>query len=159
MSDSRPTPEITEAAARLIVGTSRDYTMDTRHEIPAQFQGWFAAGHQIPEAITGAVYGVSYNADGKGAFSYAVGVEVEGRPATLPDGTCIVTTDGGPHAVLRVYGPVAELPGNFDWLFSTWMPQAGFAPRPGAVYEMYPEDPRNGPDGMAYEIWAPVTPT
>ncbi|WP_238365525.1 GyrI-like domain-containing protein [Mesobacterium pallidum] len=158
MSDSRPDPEIVEAAPRLIVATSRDYTMDTRHEIPAQFQGWFAAGHEIPEAVGDAIFGVSYNADGQGAFSYGVGVEVEGRPATLPDGTCILTTASGPHAVLRVFGPVTDLPGNFDWLFSTWMPEHGKTPRAGAVFERYPDDPRNGPDGMAYEIWAPIQP-
>ena len=149
-------PIVAEAPARLILAISRAYSMQTRDRIPGQWQAWFDAGYKVPEARPGAMYGVSYKADGAGNFHYAVGVEVDGIPDTLPDGTCIVTLEAGPHAVLRRFGPVADLPGAFDWLFATWLPASDWAPRPGAVYEVYPDDPRNGPDGMAWEIWAPV---
>lgn len=69
----------------------------------------------------------------------------------------MITLSAGEYAVLRAFGPVADLPARFDWIFSTWLPQADVAQREGAVFEFYPEDARNGPDGIAYEIWVPVT--
>lgn len=139
-----------------IVGTSQAYTMQTRHEIPAQWSAFFQAGYEIPDAKPGAMFGVSFAADGQGGFRYGVGVEVAATPDQTPDGTCVMLLSEGDYAVVRAFGPVAELPAQFDGLFSQWMPASEFVPREGAVFELYPDDPRNGPDGMAYEIWAPV---
>lgn len=142
---------------RQIVGIARDYSMETRGEIPRLWQTFFQTGYEIPNAVSGATYGVSYMANGKGDFRYAVGLEVNPVPEVLPDGTCTVTLSAGDYAVFRQFGPMSELPANFDRLYSEWIPAAGCVPREGAAFERYPEDPRNSPEVMAYEIWAPVT--
>jgi DNA gyrase inhibitor GyrI len=67
-----------------------------------------------------------------------------------------VRLSGGKYAVLRAFGPMADLPASFDGLFSDWLPNSDCRQRAGAVFERYPQDARNGPQGMAYEIWVPV---
>ena len=141
---------------RHVVGMARDYTMQTRDQIPQLWQAYFAAPPAVSDAVAGAMFGVSFMADGQGAFRYAVGVEVGQAPDAVPPGTWHVVLDGGTYAVLRTFGSVSELPRNFDWLYTQGIAGAGATPRNGAMFEVYPDDPRNGPDGMAYEIWAPV---
>lgn len=158
MTDPAPVLDFETCPARTVVGTARDYTMDTRHAIPAQWQAFFSAQYDIPGALTGAMFGVSFMADGQGAFRYGVGVEVDGPADDLPDDLCAITLSEGDYAVLRHFGPVSDLPGQFDRVFSEMLPAAGRVPRDGAVFERYPDDPRNGPDAMSYEIWVPVAP-
>lgn len=141
---------------RHIVGVAAEFTMATRGEIPQLWNAFFAADHKIAKAVPGAMYGVSFNADGEGNFSYGVGIEVQEKPDETPAGTCRMWLSEGKYAVRRVFGPVTELPGQLDALFSDWLPSSGYALREGAVFERYPEDARNGPEGMAYELWVPV---
>ncbi|MCA0873980.1 GyrI-like domain-containing protein [Seohaeicola saemankumensis] len=155
MTDAEPVPEIETSGARCIVGTARSYTMQTRNRIPEQWQAFFEAGHQISDAVDGAMYGVSFDGDENG-FRYAVGVEVAQRPEVLPEGCCAVTLSEGAYAVLRLFGAPSDLPRHFDWLLNNWLAASPYSYRDGAMFELYPEDARNGPDGMAYEIWMPV---
>ena len=109
-------------------------------------------------AVEGAMFGVSFGADGQGGFRYAIGVEVDPVPDSLPEGCCAVSLSAGTYAVLRRFGPIAGLPHAMDQMFSVWLPNSAFTQREGAVFERYPNDERNGPDGMAWEIWVPVEP-
>lgn len=156
MTTQRQDPQIVTATRRQVVGTAGDYTMDTRHTIPAQWQAYFAAGHVVGNAVPGAMFGVSFKPDSDGGFRYVVGVQVDPVPNDLPEGCCAVTLAGGKHAVLRAFGQMAELPQSFDSLFTDWLPHSDYRQRAGPVFERYPDDPRNGPQGMAYEIWLPV---
>lgn len=142
---------------RYVVGTVGDYTMETRNQIPQQWADFFAVDFQIENVIQGAMFGVSFGMDADGGFQYGVGLEVSARPDTLPDKLCLITLSSGDYAVQRAFGPVTDLPTVFDEVYSKGIPAAGLGVREGAVFECYPDDPRNGPDGMAYEIWAPVT--
>lgn len=151
-------PQIETAPLRHVVGTVRAYDMAHRSEIPAQWTDFFDAGYQIPGALPDAMFGVSFDADEAGNFRYAVAREVSTPPGALPDGLCVVTLPPGRYAVLRRFGPVARLTADYDRLFGEWLPASDHHIRDGAVFERYPEDPRNGPDGMAYEIWVPVRP-
>ncbi|MEC3861498.1 GyrI-like domain-containing protein [Mesobacterium sp. TK19101] len=153
-----PSPEVIEMPQRVLVGQGDRYTMETRDKIPAQWEAFFAAGYDIANAVPGAMFGVSTEADGNGGFRYFVAREVSELPATLPEGTCAVTLSSGTYAVLRRFGPIFRLPQDLDWMFSDWLPASDYHQREGAVFECYPDDPRNGPDGMAYELWVPVTP-
>lgn len=149
-------PEIETAPERIVVGTVRSYTMANRAEIPDQWHAFFDAGYTIPGALPDAMFGVSFDADNAGNFRYAVAREVPSEPADLTPDLSAITLAAGDYAVLRRFGPVARIPADFDRLFSEWLPASDFHIREGAVFERYPEDPRNGPDGMAYEIWIPV---
>ena len=141
-----------------VVGMAQDFTMQTRGEIPLLWRRYFETAPAIRNAVPGGMYGVSFKADGKGGFRYGVGVGVDPVPGRLPKGTCKMVLSEGAHAVLRVFGPVADLPSSFDYLFSTWLPTSGFTQRDGAVFEYYPDDAANGPEAMSYEIWVPVEP-
>ena len=156
MSGSDLTPEFVTAPERTIVGTARSYTMDTRHEIGAQWQSFFDVGYDLPEAVPGKMFGASFSVDGKGGFRYAVAVEVTQLPETLPKEFCSVTLSAGLYAVVRRFGPISGLPQVFDQIFTDWLPGSDYAIRQGAVFEIYPEDERNGPEGTAYEIWVPI---
>ena len=156
MTTQRQQPEVETAGARHVVGIAGDYTMATRHAIPAQWQAYFGAGRRIENAVPGAMYGVSHMQDGQGGFRYVVGTQVDPLPDVLPEGCCSVRLSGGKYAVLRAFGPMTDLPASFDGLFADWLPHSDYRLRAGAVFERYPEDARNGPQGMAYEIWVPV---
>jgi len=148
--------EIVERPATLIAGIAGDFTMDTRQEIPKLWHAFFSAGYEIPERNEAAMYGVSFSMDGKGGFRYGVGVSVTKEPAKMGERMCMMHLSEGPHAVLRAFGSVTELPAKFDHMFGKWLPSSGHTQREGAVFERYPEDERNGPEAMAYEIWVPV---
>jgi len=144
-------------AERRVVALAGDFTMANRNQIPQLWTTYFQAGAEIEAAVEGAMYGVSFGADGHGNFRYGVGVEVSAEPLSLPDGFCLISLSAGDYAVLRAFGPVTKLPAMFDGLFERWIPENGFVPAPGAVFERYPSSDRNGPEAMEYEIWAPVT--
>lgn len=131
--------------------------METRHTIPVLWTTFFESQFDIPGQTDHAMYGVSFNQDGKGGFRYGVGVAVDAVPDTMAEGLCTMQLGAGPHAVLRAFGPVTELPQQFDRLFSSWLPSSDYEIREGAVFERYPQDARNNRDAMAYEIWVPVS--
>lgn len=148
--------ELVTAHKRVIAGRSGHFTMETRNQIPGLWQQFFSSPPELEGVIEGAMYGVSYGMSQDGGFEYAVGVEVVSEATKLPDGCCTVTLSEGDYLVLKAFGPVAELPQQFDHMFQELIPAKGLTPRPGAVFERYPDDSRNTPDSMFYEIWAPV---
>jgi len=149
--------EIVDRPATLIVGVARDFTMETRHTIPVLWSTFFEGGYDIPDQADAAMYGVSFNQDGAGGFRYGVGMAVEKAPDEMAEGLCTMELSAGPHAVLRAFGPVTELPQQFDRMFSSWLPSSNYEIRIGAVFERYPQDARNNREAMAYEIWVPVS--
>ena len=155
MSENFPEPEIGDHPERKVVALSGDFTMDTRHEIPALWNRFFSQPFDVDTHIPGAMYGVSYGMDGQGGFSYGVGVEAE-NPTNLPEGACVITLSKGTYAVFRQTGPISGLPGFIDHIYRVWMPASDYTPRHGAMFERYPDDPNNSAESMTYEIWAPV---
>ncbi|WP_133486104.1 GyrI-like domain-containing protein [Aliiroseovarius marinus] len=153
------TVELVLAPSRIVAGRSGRFSMDTRNQIPGLWQQFFTDPPEIENVIEGAFYGVSYGMTPSGAFDYAVGLEVPSTDEALPEGCCHVTLSEGDYLVLRTFGPVAELPQQFDRVFSELIPAKSLVPREGAVFERYPHDERNTPEAMAYEIWAPVQTT
>lgn len=152
-----PDPIFETMPQRILAADVRSYTMDTRHTIPLQWQAWFDAGYAVPTAVRGAMFGLSFATDASGGFRYGVGIEVSEAAADLPASLCLVTLSPGLYAVERRFAPIATLTTTFDSLFEEWLPGSGYTLRDGAVFERYPDDPRNGPDGMAWEIWLPVS--
>ena len=120
-------------------------------------EGFFDRSDLAALAQGKVMFGVSFAADGT-SFCYAVGVAVEkDETPPVPD-LHRITLSAGAYAVSRNFGPVSALPSRFDAMFSDWLPTSDHVQRGGAVFERYPPDPRNGADGMAYEIWVPVAP-
>ncbi|MGI9389387.1 MAG: GyrI-like domain-containing protein [Boseongicola sp.] len=149
-------PELLEMPERRGVVIARDFTMKTRDEIPTLFEAFFSRNVKIPSAETDALLGVSYNMDDKGSFRYGVGRVVHEFADAIPDGMEAVELVAGTYAVFRAFGQVSDIPEMFDWVFSSWFRESGFSITGDPVFERYPNDPRNGDNGIAFEIWSPV---
>lgn len=87
MTETAETLEIVTRREGHVVGVARDFTMGTRHQIPALYNEFFSAGYEIAHVTPGGVYGVSFGTDDTGAFRYGVGYGVEPVPETRPKGT------------------------------------------------------------------------
>jgi AraC family transcriptional regulator len=68
------------------------------------------------------------------------GVVIEaGTP--VPDGLERVVIPAGRHAVLHYVGPYSLMHAAYQWLYGTWLPASGEAPRDHPVFEEYLTDP------------------
>lgn len=141
---------------RIALVMARDLSSDRRSEIPGLFERFFASGVVIGDLADKALVGISFNMDEDGAFRYGVGRIVTRAPDSVPAGFETLTLPAGDYAVFRHFGPVSKLPPLFDRIFSEWLPESGYALREDPVIERYPDDERNGPNGMAFEIWVPI---
>ncbi|MBT8360835.1 MAG: GyrI-like domain-containing protein [Deltaproteobacteria bacterium] len=149
-------PEFLEVQEKRLVALSRDYTIETRKDIPELWNDFWAREWKLMGIEEQAAYGVSYSVRPDGRFSYAAGRNIDPIPEPLPEGACIVTLSAGRYAVFRTEGAVTEIPKLFDAIFSQWLPNSGEKQREGAVFERYPYDENASPKSMVYEIWVPV---
>ena len=152
-----PDPEFITQAEVELVALSRQFTMDTRTDIPAMWNDFWSRDWNLPGDQEQAAFGVSYDMSANGQFSYAVGLHFSPTPQNIPADACLVTLSAGRYAVFRNQGPVSELPTMFDTIFGSWLPNSGCQQRDGAVFERYPFSDDASPDNMAYEIWVPVS--
>ncbi|MEM7207930.1 MAG: GyrI-like domain-containing protein [Pseudomonadota bacterium] len=149
-------PEFLESTEKQLVALSREYTLDTRNEIPALWNEFWGIEIEVVGTEEQAAYGVSYEMQADGRFMYGVGRNIDPLPDPMLDGMCAVTLSAGTYAVFANKGPVSELPSIFDWIFTEWLPNSGKMHRDGAVFERYPYDDDASPESMSYEIWVPV---
>lgn len=65
--------------------------------------------------------------------------------------------DGGEYAVLRHLGPYAEMKASYDWLFGTWLPQAGREAADKPCDEIYVNTPMDAaPKDLITDIYLPM---
>ncbi len=150
-------PEFLEIQEKGIVALSREFTLETRKDIPLLWSEFWSREWHLMGDGEEAAYGVSYSVQPDGKFSYAVGLNFDSMPEPLPDGACVVTISGGRYAVFRNRGPVKEIPSLFDDIFGRWLPGSDETQREGAVFERYPYDDNASPENMTYEIWVPIS--
>lgn len=156
MATAFPTPDFADYPERSIVALARNFTKNTRSEIPALWQELWSREFNVANLVEGAAFGVSFDQTGDGGFRYGVGFE-SSSPQDLPDGACIITLAAGPYVVFRKRAPVTELPPLFDAIFNEWLPASDWQMRRGAVFERYPDDPAPESGAMLFEIWVPVS--
>ena len=149
-------PEFLEMQEKVIVLLSREFTLETRKDIPLLWSEFWSREWHLLGSGEQAAYGVSYSAQLDGNFSYAVGLNFDTKPEPIPDGACTVNLSEGRYAVFRNRGSVKEIPALFEEIFEKWLPASGEKQREGAVFERYPYDDNASPESMAYEIWVPV---
>jgi len=150
-------PEFLQAPERRLIALAREFSLDTRMEIPALWSEFWSREWDLEGEEEAVCYGASYGMQLDGQFTYAVGVNIEPLPETRPEDTCVVTLSAGRYAVFRQQGPVQEIPALFDSIFGSWLPESGETQREGAVFERYPYVEGCSPESMLYEIWVPVT--
>lgn len=150
-------PEFLDLPGCEIVALSGDFTVATRHKIPALWQDFWSRKWCFDGIEESAAYGISYAMCPDGRFSYAAGRYITPPPETLPLGACRLTLSAGRYAVFRDQGPVTDIPKLFDAIFMQWLPTSGEVQREGPVFERYPYHADASPEFMRYEVWLPVT--
>lgn len=65
--------------------------------------------------------------------------------------------EGGRYAILEHTGPYARLRAAYDWLYGTWLPNAGVELRNAPPLEVYVNDPKTTPSAeLRTDIWLPI---
>ena len=146
-------PDRIELKEMRIGGRNGRYQMGDTSGIGAQWQAYNDAGTTAGDVVPQAWYGVCHEFDGQGGFGYLCGMELRGSPAP---GTDIVTLPAGGYARFRVTGGLDLMPQVWAEIYSHWLHQPQWKPRPGPSVEFYPPefDAQTGAGG--YEIWVPV---
>ena len=153
-------PRLENGKALLIAGLRRNYTPETMHDLPAQWQLLVPHLGKIPGQIGRAAYGVSWCPENRPAISYLCGVEVSDFSSLTGEFT-IVSIPAQRYAVFSHREHVSRIRETIEAIGSMWFPESGqeLAARAGEApdfFERYTEkfDPRTGMGGM--EIWIPV---
>lgn len=137
-----------------IAGLNKSYTMETRSQIPAQWQEFAPRIGQVPGQVGGmTTYGVCWNFKGSCEFDYLCGVEVQGA---APNDLTLVKIPARRYAVVTHSGHVSTLPQTIDAVWSKWAPDAGLKIAKAPCFERYTEEfnPQSGLGGM--ELWVPL---
>ena len=147
---------IDKISTRRIVGASAHYTLESRVNIPAQWANW--EYRLVTDVKSNDVYGVSYDFEKPGEFSYICGYEVV-SDAKVPDGQSEVVLPGGAYAVFDHDGHVSEIAVIFDAIALGVALPEGVEMAPGPQFEFYDKDhdPKTGMGKV--EIWCPVRKT
>lgn len=84
---------------------------------------------------------------------------------TVPDGVTDTGTlrrtpvKGGPYAVALHRGPYAGIGGTYRWLLESWLPDSGYALRPGPGVEVYLNNPQDTQEAdLLTEVRLPLRP-
>jgi len=147
------TPQFLDEKELLIAGVNRTYTMQTRSEIPQQ---WEAFGYHIgttPGKVGENAYGVCLNVSKDGRFDYLTGVQVA-EDAKLPSDFTHVRLPARRYAVFAHTASVKKLPETIDTIWDKWAPDCGLKIAHAPCFERYTAD--FCPDGKGMEIWIPL---
>lgn len=152
---SIPQPRYEQCGPLDIVGLPKNFTSETRSQIPAlweRFAKWI--GH-VPHQVGNVAYGVIRNNDKGRGFYYMAGVAVSATTA-VPDDLRLVHLPLQDYAVFTHQGPVSQLFQTMCTIYQLWVPQAGDVLADAACFERYGEDfdPRTGLGTI--EIWLPI---
>jgi AraC family transcriptional regulator len=123
-------------------------------EIPLFWSEWLQHRYErnIPCKINEQqMFGVCA-ASASAVFDYIIGCEVKPR-AEVPPGFISYTVPGGNYAVFDAWEPVTEsVQKTWDYIFSTWLPEAGFEYTENDSFELY----YNENNAIRTEIYLPV---
>lgn len=85
----------------------------------------------------------------------AVSIKTEFPPAQK--GLDYFDVAPGRYAILEHTGPYARLRAAYDWLYGTWLPDAGVQLRDAPPLEVYINDPKITPSAeLRTDIWLPI---
>jgi AraC family transcriptional regulator len=150
-----PPPRIVNSEALLITGLNERYTCESSSGIPAQWQRFLPRFGSIPGQIGHVAYGVNYNSDEAGNFSYLCGVEVPDFSRLVPgfDGVRIPAQR---HAVFTHSGHISTIRSTWSTIWRKWFPESGYEVADAPSFERYGEN-FNSQTGMGgLEIWVPI---
>ncbi|WP_299685669.1 AraC family transcriptional regulator [uncultured Tateyamaria sp.] len=114
------------------------------HNLWPQARGMVAVGYDDPNSV-----------EPEALRSFA-GIEV-GAEFVMRSDLGEARVPAGPHAVLRVTGPYAQLSAAYDHLFGQWLPRSAREPADAPAYEVYINSPQDtAPADLITDIHVPL---
>jgi len=147
-------PEIVTGPERYIAAIARDFTMDTRDQIPALWGELWQHDFELDGLNMKEAFGASFSVS-ENSFRYGAGYEVS-DPNVKPAGGCVITLAGGTYARFSGRLKMMHIPDLFNHAFGTWLPNSGREQAEGSVFEYYPDDPEATEDNRLFELWIPI---
>ena len=149
-------PKIEAMPTRRFAGVVQRCDMQSRAQIPGQWQDYNSTGTRVAGAVPGDYYGVVFNhSDDRGQFDYLCGQEVPAG-AGLPQGFGEVAI-AGRYARFATMAHISAMQAVWGEVYGQWLSRPDFHGRPGPSVEYYPPafDGMTGDGG--YEVWVPIT--
>lgn len=141
---------------RVFAGPVRRYDIQTRGQIPAQWDAYNYAYQRASSPSPDDYYGLVFNHDAAtGCFDYMCG-QVLLPDVVLPDGFRTLSVPIGNWARFVTKDHIATMNSAWAEVMGHWLGQPGCIPRDGPSIEYYSPafDGATGRGG--YEIWLPV---
>lgn len=149
-------PRFEQGSELRIAGLSATYTLETRKNIPAQWERFMRFENTIPGRVGEASYGVASNFDGDACFDYLCGVEVD-ETNELPDGLTRIRVPAQRYAVFTYRGHVSGIESAFEYIWGTWLPTSGCHAVKTPCVECYSKDFDPQANRGAVEFWIPIS--
>lgn len=148
-------PRFETAKARHFAGLVMRHNCNDGAGIPAQWQKLQPHFGEIPKQVGDAAYGMSYDMDEDGNFTYLSGFEVADF-SDLPNGLGTLRVPDQKYAVFHQFDHIAAIRQVIATIFCNWLPESGHDIADAPMIERYgPEfDPQTGTGG--FEIWVPI---
>lgn len=149
-------PAFREGRRLTLAGINRRYSLQTRINIPQQWEAFVPQAAPLLKHPGADHFGVCWNRTAEGEFDYLTGVEVS-TGQTLPPGFQTLTVEPRRYVVFTHSGHVSALDQTIDTICGKWAPDCGLKLAASApLFERYSSkfDPTTGLGGM--EIWVPL---
>jgi AraC family transcriptional regulator len=156
MADQAIVPSRFEDGGELLItGLKERYSLETRSNIPNQWERFLPYLGKVAGQVGGESYGVCWNSDAECNFDYLTGVAI-GADAGLPQSFTQVQIPPQRYAVFTHRGHISSIGETLHGIWGKWLPTSGFRPAEGPCFERYTEDfdPQAGAGSV--EIWIPI---
>ncbi|MGC4007412.1 MAG: GyrI-like domain-containing protein [Pirellulales bacterium] len=149
------TPRFERGREMLVAGLNRTYDMNTRVQIPQQWERFAGYFGKIPTQIGTTTFGVVWNNKPDCVFDYLTCAEVQDA-AGLPTEFTRLTLPAGRFVVVTHSGPIAKYPETLAKIWTNWIPESGLFVDDRPCVEVYDErfDPRTGTGDV--DLWIPL---
>lgn len=147
-------PRFENSKELLVAGLQSHYTMETRKNIPGQWERFGPHIGKLAGQVGQSSYGVCWNCKEDCSFDYLTGVEVNDTKA-LPAGFTHVKVPAHRYAIFNHQGPVSQIPHTLELIWSKWAPDCGLKVDTTPCVERYTES-FNPQTGKGMEIWVPL---
>ncbi|MFO0869719.1 MAG: YciI family protein [Pirellulales bacterium] len=148
-------PTFQHSGPLVIGGLNRSYTLETRGQIPQQWESFVPRAGELPAANRENYYGLCWSCRPDGSFDYLAGIEVttaEGLPSDL---VAVPLTERR-YAVFPHLDHVSQISRTIELIWTKWVPDCGLSIAQAPCFERYTRDfqPQTGTGGM--ELWIPL---
>ena len=148
-------PDMRDRGEFQVIGMSEEFSFENTAGVPKLWAKFAAREYEL-EQDPPIGYGVCYDADAEGRFTYMSALEVDAGTA-VPEGMARKTIPAGLYAVFTHDGHISDIGKTVYTIWNKALPDLGIEPREAPDFERYDHrfDPRTG-RGVV-EIWIPVT--